>query len=40
MRIRIRISFTHTALGLSTRDENEVTGFGIAGNDWKGITQK
>jgi len=30
---RIRISFTHTASGLSTKDGNEVTGFAIAGND-------
>jgi sialate O-acetylesterase len=30
---RIRISFTHTASGLSMREGKEVTGFAIAGND-------
>lgn len=30
---RIRISFTHSASGLSTREGKEVTGFAIAGND-------
>ncbi|WP_461633098.1 sialate O-acetylesterase [Labilibaculum euxinus] len=32
---RIRISFTNTASGLSTKDGKEVTGFVIAGNDKK-----
>lgn len=30
---RIRVSFNHTASGLSTKDGNEVTGFAIAGSD-------
>jgi sialate O-acetylesterase len=30
---RIRISFTNTGSGLSTKDGKEVTGFAIAGND-------
>ncbi len=30
---RIRISFNHTAAGLSTKDGNEVKGFAIAGSD-------
>ncbi len=32
---RIRVSFTNTGSGLSTKDGKEVTGFAIAGNDKK-----
>jgi len=32
---RIRISFTNTGSGLSTKDGKEITGFAIAGNDQK-----
>ena len=32
---RIRINFTNTGAGLSTKDGKEVTGFAIAGNDHK-----
>src|ERR1044072_1000334 len=32
---RIRISFTNTGSGLSTKDKKEVTGFAIAGKDKK-----